>query len=472
MATRDLVAEFDSFSEVLARFASRLSAKGILFEIAEKAEVGTQVSFEVRIREGFSVLQGEGEVVQVTDRGTYLRLAYLDQPSQRLLPKLLEYYVRQGRPLLELPQSPAAEPPVEIEEPEKDDLESAEAKPGEEELSQDEPAVEEPPIGLSLNDLEAEFSREGNLGGGGSEAVPAADLGPDSRPAPEVDEEPAALLVDAEIFGAAPPPTPEDEAAGDFGAEEPLEPEAWEEVETPDGQETEDATLDAGLSWLPEEEQSKAGRSMWITLSLILIAAALGAAFYFFVLKPRLEGSEAVPDSEEPVATARPATAQPLAPTQAGAETSESLSSTLEREEGPRAAFIADSPPGRSLAEIPEATVEPLTGVDRITWAQESGETVVTFWADGRFGSDQVDDFRVAEGAPRQVIRVRGIRRPFTPRSVELDSDHVVRIRVGLHQEASGPTLHFVADLVDGEVELLRTEAVGEQLRAYFSKAG
>ncbi len=67
---------------------------------------------------------------------------------------------------------------------------------------------------------------------------------------------------------------------------------------------------------------------------------------------------------------------------------------------------------------------------------------------------------------------MRGINRSFPEQRIQLDSDHVLRIRVGLHQEEDGSAIHFVADLVDPDVELLRTEASGEQLRAYFAKSG
>ena len=114
----------------------------------------------------------------------------------------------------------------------------------------------------------------------------------------------------------------------------------------------------------------------------------------------------------------------------------------------------------------------PLTGVDRITWNDDAGETVVTLWADGSFLAEQVDDFRVNGEQPREVVRIRGVQRPFAQRLIELGTDHVRQIRTGLHEEDGVNSLHIVADLVDIDVELLRTEAAGEQLRVYFSKTG
>ncbi len=104
MANKELVLELGSFQEVLDRCASRLSEEGLYFETTEAGAVGSEVKFEVRIRDSFSVLRGEGEIVRATDEGVYVRLAYLDQPSLKLLPKLVEHFRRQGVPLLELPE--------------------------------------------------------------------------------------------------------------------------------------------------------------------------------------------------------------------------------------------------------------------------------------------------------------------------------------------------------------------------------
>ena len=97
---------------------------------------------------------------------------------------------------------------------------------------------------------------------------------------------------------------------------------------------------------------------------------------------------------------------------------------------------------------------------------------MVTLWADGSFQTGQVDDFRVDGAQPREVVRIRGVQRPFTQHLIELETEHVLQIRTGLHEENGVNSLHIVADLVDVEVELMRTEAAGEQLRVYFSRTG
>ena len=126
-----VVAEFESFGELLELCAARISEEGIVLESAVLVEAGSSTKFEVRIRDGFQVLAGEGEVLRIDpvdvgdgDRsGVTLRFLHLDQPSLKLLPRLIEHYRKRGLPLLELPagtiplvanQSDTA---VEVEQP-------------------------------------------------------------------------------------------------------------------------------------------------------------------------------------------------------------------------------------------------------------------------------------------------------------------------------------------------------------------
>ena len=104
MADRQLLLELGSFQEVLDSCATRVSEEGMFFETTEAGAVGSEVAFEVRIRDSFSVLRGDGEIVRATDEGVFVRLSYLDQPSLKLLPKIVEHFRRLGVPPLELPE--------------------------------------------------------------------------------------------------------------------------------------------------------------------------------------------------------------------------------------------------------------------------------------------------------------------------------------------------------------------------------
>ncbi len=278
---------------------------------------------------------------------------------------------------------------------------------------------------------------------------------------PEVEVEP--LLVDPEDLIA---DTPENQGAfvpDDIHLNELLTAEEATGREPATGSERK-LPVDPGLPWLPDEEPAKRSRKdLWLILVLIALGAALGVAFYFFFLRPGDVSSQVSAEPPEVRASVVPAAVPIVDPTPITVETGQ-----------PQPVGQAERGAQGELSSAPSSvpSADLLTGVNQITWVLEAGETVVTFWADGPFTAEQVDDFRVAGEPPREVVRIRGVRRPFPQKEIELDTAHVRRIRVGLHQESEGAALHFVADLVDSDVEILRTEAAGEQLRVYFAKAG
>lgn len=447
MPEKDLVLEFASFHEVLDNYARRLSEEGIFFATSEPRAVGSQVDFHVRIRDGFSVLQGYGEVVQTTDEGLFLRLNYLDNPSLKLLPKLLEHYRRSGVPLMELPK--VKPPEEEAEEPPGDEVGSAsdlefDLAPGPESEDAVEPAETK---GLTLDDLEAEF-RSGAADADGAVEV-EFDVDPESD---EAEPEPGPILVEVEDLMDSSP-----EAA--LQVADKIEPEI-EVMERGKHHE-----VDAGLPWLPDEPEKSTKKDVWVILLLVLLGAVLGAAFYVFVIRPNAQRSWNRTPADTLQTQANPVTALPEAvPASSRAEVGVPVEKPVPMSE----AAVDDTAPDQA----PESRDGPLTGVDRITWDDDSGETVVTLWADGSFLAEQVDDFRVDGEQPREVVRIRGVQRPFAPRLIELGTDHVRQLRTGLHEEDGVNSLHIVADLVDIDVELLRTEAAGEQLRVYFSRTG
>jgi hypothetical protein len=461
MPDKDLVMEFASFHEVLDGYAQRLSEEGIFFETSEPRDVGAEVAFDVRIRDGFSVLKGAGEVVQTRDDGLFVRLLHLDQPSLKLLPKLLEHYRRKGVPLMELPRKPevaSAADELEVEMP----AEEPEARSAPDpELSVDElfdrnGADSEPAkgFGLTLDDLEAEFRTESASADASAEVEVETDIDWESR---QSQAEPEALLIEAEDLVDL---SPQDGAALEIA--EQVEPA----IEVVDAQRSRD--IDAGLPWLPEEPEKSSRKDLWVILLLMLLGAALGAVFYVFVIRPRAQGSWRPTPAESVQAKAVPTASSQtgLVPASSSAEPTASKPS-----EATQGVDLPEIAPLGSPAPV-VATQKAMTGVDRITWGDEAGETVVTLWADGSFQAEQIDDFRINGERPREVVRIRGVQRPCAQRRIELQTDHVRRIRTGMHEDNGVNSLHIVADLVDVEVELLRTEAAGEQLRVYFAKTG
>jgi len=120
-----VVLEFSSFEDFLNSSASRISASGVFLEVEPRERVSSPLRFELRIRDGFRLLRGEGEVIRVHDplpttgevAGVTVRFTSLDEASQKLLPVVLDHYHLRGLPLLDMEvESPGVE--IEVTEQE------------------------------------------------------------------------------------------------------------------------------------------------------------------------------------------------------------------------------------------------------------------------------------------------------------------------------------------------------------------
>ncbi len=423
-----VVVEFDSFTDLLDRCASRISEEGLIVSSESDAEPGSILNFELRIRGGFCVLSGAGEVVRAHQPGdsdstefeVAVRFVDLDMPSLKLLPRLIEHYRKRGVALLELPAAPM--PPV-TEPPISDPVKSAP---------------------LTLADLEDEFTGHGE--GSGETSVP------DSEPADSaLGELPAELLVEAEEVAHQEPQG--GEALEEFDAEEEIRvedlmPEQESELEsdvlvTPP--ELEGPPEDPGLPWLPDESETSKRSDLWLILLLAIVGALLGVGFYYFYLSGDSGSRSERLDKDTPVTSSEsdafPESQSPLA--------------TIESIE----------------TEVEDSSPLPLTRVDRITWVGNESETVVVLWADGDFETDRFEAIRVAADPPREVLKIRDVSDPLPEERLQIGTDHVRRIRTAIHQGEEFQELHVVADLVDASVQLQRTEADGAQLRVYFSRS-
>jgi hypothetical protein len=307
-----VVAEYDSFSDLLNRCASRISEEGLVVIAKSAANLGSTMKFELRIRDGFSVLAGEGEVVRFEeiDEGdssrfnVALRFLHLDQPSLKLLPRLIEHYRKRGVALLELPaggmplsggetaEGPPADPP---------------------------PDPQESPT-LTLEDLEEEFSEQDEVVGTGDSGVEmVAQISSDESSEELLVEADAMIDVEDRAEGI------QDEVIGEdeFRLED-LMPAADSEV-APDllevPAELEGPPDDPGLPWLPEETESKKRGDLWLILLLAIAGALLGAGFYYWYMHgsessrnetPTIESIESTRVASQTVATSDPFTSRPM----------------------------------------------------------------------------------------------------------------------------------------------------------------
>jgi len=80
-----------------------------------------------------------------------------------------------------------------------------------------------------------------------------------------------------------------------------------------------------------------------------------------------------------------------------------------------------------------------------VTWEGDGPTTLITVTANGPLSDDRVLHEELAR-PPRSLVRVKGIRRPFTRFNERTDVPHLVGLRVGHHFELHPPELFVVAE--------------------------
>lgn len=148
----------------------------------------------------------------------------------------------------------------------------------------------------------------------------------------------------------------------------------------------------------------------------------------------------------------------------------------------PRAAndIVADaSTDGRDAAEVgeasgtPTATAVPATSDSRAdrgstvvdaVWSVEAGQTLVTLRTDGRIDASRIRRERLTGDRPREVVKLRGMSRPFAQSALEVGSAEVERVRFGYHQVEDGEEQHVVLDLAAPEVRVNAIEVQQDRI--------
>jgi hypothetical protein len=100
----------------------------------------------------------------------------------------------------------------------------------------------------------------------------------------------------------------------------------------------------------------------------------------------------------------------------------------------------------------PAVAAAPLTAIRSITWRVAGGDTELTVRGDGPIRAGAYTRTRLEGGSPRELIRIRGIRGPYSPAQVPVGSSQLKQVRTGHHVVPGGQELHLVLDLADSRV--------------------
>lgn len=423
---REVSLKFRQFRGFLTEYSGNISSGGMFIRTDKPKPPGSAFDFEILLEDGFTLIQGVGEVVWTRQRpgghgrptGMGVRFLGLTPESQELIRRIVQEHVAGGGTPFDPDQPPEPEPPLQS-----------------------------PP------------------------AIP-----PDPPPQEKTATPTAAASTPPPAAPAAKTPTPEHPPrAAPVSAAPP--------TETPAIPEPEPRRPPPPRRRPPRRARHAAFRtSPWRRWALLLAAsvglflAAAGAMYGWLswslgatpppVGAPSLLGSANEPPPESSAANFEPAAS----------------ASTAGDENG-------DEPPIASPAEPPSGTVQPAAGggvaaavrasepqppatlsrVTAITWQPEPGGLAVTLQGDGRFEAQRYNRLRL-EASPRELVRVLGITRAFPRTQIPVGTPEVQQIRIGYHRKPGDNQLHVVLDLTSPQVRLERLEPVGDRLILHLAR--
>ena len=126
--------------------------------------------------------------------------------------------------------------------------------------------------------------------------------------------------------------------------------------------------------------------------------------------------------------------------------------------------------PGPSKEPVRRPVISEFSQIDRISWEELAGETLLILWTNGPVRRDQVELARMETGGVRAITKIVGVERQPDQSNIAVGTSHVERIRTGLHQGPVGSVLHIVADLTDAGVYVRAVEPQGSRLEIYFAR--
>jgi uncharacterized protein (TIGR02266 family) len=195
----------------------------------------------------------------------------------------------------------------------------------------------------------------------------------------------------------------------------------------------------------------------WVLAAAAAVLLFAVGAFLFRDRLPDLAG----PEGGEEVAQVAP----PPAPAAEPAPTTGRRTQTA----APSASAGAPAP-----APAPAQPAKPagplLTAVQDITWEEAFGGTDVVLWGNGAVRSEVYERARIDGNPPRELIRLKGIERPFPESRVVVGTSEVLQVRVGYHPKAGGNELHVVLDLAHPGVAVTRVEEGEDRLRIHLQR--
>ncbi len=390
----EVVMEFERFSGFLAEYSANLSLGGMFLTTRYLKPVGSELRFEVRLKDAAPLVRGRGVVAWTRwqdqgprrPAGMGVRFVDLDPESRELIYRIVDERLKSGQVSEELALEAGA-------------------------LAGPEAAVS----AAGLPDLEPprRFELPPETAAPFEVAPPPESPAPVAPPPPDLSPPPLEEIVAR--AGRTAPPAPETGASRPSRAAAPL------------------PAAPAPVAFAAARASSERRRRVpvWIGGLALLAASAVGILWW---VDRRPDASPGAAVTASP--SAAPAPAAP-APTPADAS------------EAATPALAAPPTPPPAAAEAAPLTAR-FSALEKVTWEEGEGLTELILWLDGAIPEGSFERSRIEGKEPREVIKLRGAKGPVAAGRLEVDTPEVRRVRSGLHAAGASSELHVVLDLAAG----------------------
>jgi PilZ domain len=90
---------YQSFIDFIETQSMNISRSGMFLLVTETLPVGTLIDFELSLTDGFTLLRGKGEVARASTAplGLGVRFVEIDEPSRKLLDRILHINTKEGK---------------------------------------------------------------------------------------------------------------------------------------------------------------------------------------------------------------------------------------------------------------------------------------------------------------------------------------------------------------------------------------
>lgn len=463
--------EFEKFSGFISEYSVNISEGGMFIKSDNPAPVGTILSFEFKLKDNFTLIQGLGEVSWIREKarspedpaGMGVKFREVSTQSKQLISSMITNHINKGGKVFDLEGGM--------------DKTKTLAFFDAGETTIDQSYVPENTEVHDKSNLEALFD------------VPLSH------------QEEEVLFQPAQ---------PGDSTKKDLEALFSMDSEQEDLISIPPKSKKHDPETREHTS--PEvpmlrQENKRSLKALWIVLGLIISGAA-GAFFFKDEISPLFKGTplefiyawnQTVPQtSNQPIAIKEPDPASVDAPSQKATPLHENSSAPLDaiidsQPEIQATPAVADSStaapqPSAPIAETPATTivtaaptpVEKMddhersspsgnaTKINRVFYENIQTGMILSIVLNRKMDSQNYGHLSIVEGAPREVIKITGLSEKFRYAKVPVSHPNILQVRVGNHAGKDGNEVHFVVDLKNPNFRISKIESTSNMIQAYF----